>query len=629
MGTTELLIVLLIGGLLLVVPVVAIVLSLVAFTKTRRLNEITARLNHIENYLRTISTVPKPVSAPSVEAAPNVPAGPAALVNAPEIRVPEVAVEPASLIPSNQKKDVAADEQPVGWETFIGQKAFGWVAVVLFLFSAAFFLRYAYQNNWIGPVGRVAIGELFGAGLIVAGVRYLHKGLTRFSTMLMSAGIVAVYLATYSAFGFYHLLPQRHAGFFLGVLILESMIAAVYCRSGVIGMISVIGGLLTPVLMQSEQDSYQSFFTYLAILNAGVAVAITLQRWTGVGSVAFCGTQFLFWSWYHANYHPEKFAWSLGFQMIVFAIYLAQALMSARRNTQSATGEDLVRFVANAIFGFVAFRALTQEGWGLWIGTAALVASMIYAAAGRLVLAWRPWDHRLLLTSLAVAVGFIAWAIPVQAEARWISIGWTVMGVFLWMFGLRVSSGFLRAMAAGLGCLAVGRLVMLDLPIYIRDPFIPVFNTTALPSLGVALLILGSVWRSDRYLPGLSRNEQTGIGVAGVTGMTLLWMILSLECHGYFVSRSMIGGDVELWRWRAQLALTVFWTVFAIVVMRAGFRFDRPRLRWFSMVLFGLTVLKLFIVDMANVQQIYRIVAFFILAVVLGIVARVYQRFHS
>ena len=45
------------------------------------------------------------------------------------------------------------------------------------------------------------------------------------------------------------------------------------------------------------------------------------------------------------------------------------------------------------------------------------------------------------------------------------------------------------------------------------------------------------------------------------------------------------------------------------------------------MVLFGMTVLKLFVFDMANVQQIYRIVAFFILAIVLGLVARTYQRF--
>ena len=41
------------------------------------------------------------------------------------------------------------------------------------------------------------------------------------------------------------------------------------------------------------------------------------------------------------------------------------------------------------------------------------------------------------------------------------------------------------------------------------------------------------------------------------------------------------------------------------------------------MVLFGMTVLKLFVFDMANVQQIYRIVAFFILAIVLGLAMQV------
>ena len=52
----------------------------------------------------------------------------------------------------------------------------GWMAAILFLFSATFCLRYAYQNNWIGPVGRVAIGELAGAGLVIAGCRYLLNG---------------------------------------------------------------------------------------------------------------------------------------------------------------------------------------------------------------------------------------------------------------------------------------------------------------------------------------------------------------------------------------------------------------------------------------------------------------------
>ena len=58
---------------------------------------------------------------------------------------------------------LAEGSEPFSWERFIGQKTMGWVAVVLLVFAAAFFLRYAYQNNWVGPVGRVAIGALLGA----------------------------------------------------------------------------------------------------------------------------------------------------------------------------------------------------------------------------------------------------------------------------------------------------------------------------------------------------------------------------------------------------------------------------------------------------------------------------------
>jgi uncharacterized membrane protein len=416
---------------------------------------------------------------------------------------------------------------------------------------------------------------------------------------------------------------------FLAILVMESMLAAVFCRSSLIGMIAVVGGLMTPLLMQSDHDSYSSLFLYLLTLNIGVIAATSVQRWRAVASVAFSGTQLIYLAWYQGNYHPDKFEWALGFQLSLFLLYLGHSLIIARRSVRSADYEELARFVINAVVGFVAFRTLTLESWSLWIGTAALVFGTIYAIVARLIMVWRPADSRLLMTSLAVAIGFIAWAIPVQADARWISLGWTMMAMALWLFGLRISSSILRGMAAALATLAVVRVIGFDLPFYIRDPFIPVLNRDALPSLAVGVLLLAAVWKADRYLPRLSQNEHWGIGITGVCGITLVWLVLSLECHGYVVSRSFISGDVELWRWRAQLALTVFWILFATALLLLGFRFNRSRLRWFAMGLFGVTVLKLFVVDMANVQQIYRIVAFFILAVVLGLVARGYQRFKQ
>ena len=113
----------------------------------------------------------------------------------------------------------------------VGQKALGWVAVLLGLFAAAFFLRYAYDNKWIGPQGQVAIGEAIGLCLAVAGLRDHRQGWRLFAQMLSACGIAVLYLSTYSAFGFYHLLPHAEAGGFLLAVVALSMLAAVLYNS--------------------------------------------------------------------------------------------------------------------------------------------------------------------------------------------------------------------------------------------------------------------------------------------------------------------------------------------------------------------------------------------------------------
>ena len=54
-----------------------------------------------------------------------------------------------------------------------------------------------------------------------------------------------------------------------------------------------------------------------------------------------------------------------------------------------------------------------------------------------------------------------------------------------------------------------------------------------------------------------------------------------------------------------------------------------PPLRWTALGLFGLTLIKVIFVDMGNLPGFYRVAVFFVLALVLGVAARVYQRTTS
>jgi uncharacterized membrane protein len=170
-------------------------------------------------------------------------------------------------------------------------------------------------------------------------------------------------------------------------------------------------------------------------------------------------------------------------------------------------------------------------------------------------------------------------------------------------------------------------LLLFDMPHGIREPFIPVLNNFGLPAVGVVTCLLAAVIATRPFLPRLSRGERFLTAAAGVAGVLLLWLVLSVECYGYFKARTRLPDvDVSHVLWLGQLSLSVLWAVFASVVLAIGFRIRLARLRWLAIAIYGVTVVKVLLIDMANLQQFYRILAFFILAIVLGLAAFAYQR---
>ncbi len=219
--------------------------------------------------------------------------------------------EQAEVLLADLARPATADAEPVDWEQLIGRRALGWVAVCLLLGAVAFFLRFAYDNLWIGPQGQVGIGILAGLALVLAGWRYHRWQWFRFSQMLSAAGIVALYLSIYSSYAFYHLLPQQIASVCMLVVILQAAVVAVLYAAPILAWTSMLGGLVTPVLMGSEVDRYPEFFSYLVALNLGVLVISRVRRWSGLGTAALLATHGLFWLWYERWYHPEKLAGAL------------------------------------------------------------------------------------------------------------------------------------------------------------------------------------------------------------------------------------------------------------------------------------------------------------------------------
>ncbi|MDR0704209.1 MAG: DUF2339 domain-containing protein [Planctomycetaceae bacterium] len=84
--------------------------------------------------------------------------------------------------------------------------------------------------------------------------------------------------------------------------------------------------------------------------------------------------------------------------------------------------------------------------------------------------------------------------------------------------------------------------------------------------------------------------------------------------------------SVESEAWKAQMSLSILWSVFAGVLIFIGFVWRSSVLHWMAILLFAVTLTKLLFVDMAGVHEIYRFGAVFVLAIFLSLAAWAYQR---
>jgi uncharacterized membrane protein len=640
--------VLFLSALMFIVSIVLIVLLY------GRVAELSRRLGQLEQQSRGrpgAEAAARPVALP---AAPGPEPVVLELAEEPEALPPAVRAEPRTATPSARPTASWPVEGFAQVEAWIGRRGLGWTAVALLIFATAFFLKYAFENRWVGEVGRVAIGVAFGSALCLAGYRYHRQGWRIFSQMLSAGGVVLLYLSTYAAFGFYHLLPREWAAGFLVGVIAETATLALLYKAPAIALMAVIGGLLTPLLLRTDRDQYLALFSYLSVLNAGVIGLLLLRRWRGVGSVALVGTQLLFWIWWGQRYHPEKLAAALAFQAVLFLLYLglsvlrsARVPLPAARGARRADIEELGRLVVHAFLFGLAGYVLLRPDHERWLGSLAVGMATIYTAVGWFLFRRNPDDPRLVVVMVAIALAFVAAVFPLEAEALWIPVGWAVEGLALCWFGLRLRALPLRVFGLVLLVLAVGRLLLDPMP-YTRAPFVPIVNKYALPALAVAACVLLVPLAGRRLDRARLDFDRLVMWLCGLGGVLLVWFVLSVETYTYFSTQiddqalsamQMRAGPeraMQLWEQHQEkvrslrqwglMALSALWAVYAAVILVLGFRLPNRPLRWLALAIFALTLFKVVLVDMAGLPGLYRVAAFFILSLMMGAAAWAYQK---
>jgi uncharacterized membrane protein len=105
---------------------------------------------------------------------------------------------------------LAREAAALDLEGRIGGRWLQHAGMVVLVLGIAFFLRYAFDHEWLSPVVRVALGLFVGLGMAAGGLR-LSRTYRPYGLLLSGGGIAVLYLAVYGGLNLYDLFTPELA----------------------------------------------------------------------------------------------------------------------------------------------------------------------------------------------------------------------------------------------------------------------------------------------------------------------------------------------------------------------------------------------------------------------------------
>lgn len=509
--------------------------------------------------------------------------------------------EPAGTVREPKRRDL---------ESSIGGKWFNWIGIIAVTFGVAFFLKFAFDKQWIGPGLRVTLSAIAGVVLLYIGERLRGKGLKYYAHMLSGGGLLILYLSDFAAYNFYHLIGQPLAFLLMALVTATAVFLSVRLDALPIAILGLVGGFLTPILLSTGVDNEIGLFTYIALLDAGVLALAYFKRWRSLDFLSFAGTVAITLGWAFKFFAAGKIWTTIVFLSIFFLLYSLLAIFHNVLPDRPTRWFDVALAIANATFYFgFSYLLLTEAGFDHTTpATQALLVSIFFTQLFYMTWRWSPDDRLLRYSYVGAVATFLSIAVAIQLELHWVTIAWAVEALTLAWVGLRSGERAAHHAAFAVFCVAVGHWFFWDMPqfAYGVDPsFVPLLNRRALSGAVLVGAIAAAGWlyqRSDE----LSEYERATVKAFFLlTGNAVALTLLTLDLNAYFTARLSQSGVAHQAGIRGRLenarecSISTLWTVYAATLLALGVLRRFVLLRYAGLGLLLAAIGKVIVIDSA------------------------------
>lgn len=608
----------------------------------RRLEGALARMNNRLVVLERGRVIPTP--PPELRPAPRAVAPAPETVPGPAVEAPARAEVPRP----PPEEGVLSRAREWDWEQILGGNWLARIGVLALIIGAAFFLKFAFDNNWIGPTGQVVLGILAGLAMLGGG-EYWQRRYPTFAQAFGGGGVALLYLSIFAAFATYSLIGVHLAvGFLLLVSIVsaalairhESMALGIIGVAGAFGAPFILGGFAPAARAAAEGGQSIQLLVYVMVVDLGVLALSTFRNWRWFTLLALVGSLAAFGGWFAQFGGEASLLTSQGGLTLIFLIFVAATTLYhiVWRRAPQAFDQSLMIVNAAAYFGIS--YGLLWEDFRPWMGGFSVILALFYGGLAYAAFRRSTENVRLSFFALGIALVFLTVAIPVQLGDRaWTTIAWAAEAVVLIWLSFILRMPRLRLFGYGAFIPVAVRLFFFDTPVNIST-FQPVLNERFLAfAVSIAAMYFTAylLWRRRNALHEWEERVWSVYPVFVVIANFFSLWVLTAEVLNYFGNRLhnlAYARDPSYYAERSglqnarNLSLTALWAVYSVIVLVVGIVKGSRAVRIAALAMLAVPVAKVFVYDVFTLERVYRIIAFTGLGALLIAGGYLYQRYR-
>ncbi len=541
-----------------------------------------SKIERLQRHGQMQAPSPTPIATASASASAS------ALPTAPLSAPPQVA--PVLAAPS-------ADTQLIGWlkENWLMK-----LGALLLLIGFGWLVSYAFLNNWIGPVGRITLGLVFGALVLLLGAWRMRAFVTQ-GSVFVALGATILLLTIYAARSTYDFFTPTSALTLMFVTsALVSFVSGVYNRKQ-LAVVGVALALFAPLLTNSPTQDYVGLFAYLMAVVLGAVWVVAWKGFREVTTVALVGVvlyslPLLF------GFASADMSLLLLFVYALAGIFYITHTAGLLRLRGTDAVPDLVTAAGSALLLLAwiynaapkDFQSLILAAWA----TAFIVgAFVVFRLSGQ---------KAPLYLYAAIGVGYIAAATAIELDGAVLTIAYTLeaAAVSIALFGITKNVALAQRFALLLAGPAILSLMSMISDEWQHGVFNQHFFVLAV--LAATFGVLGGLF----YKAARETNSKDVKNVNGaifVIGSIYLYVLLWLSVHAALP----MSPDTA-----TMIALLVY-TVIGIAAYVRGFAETNKGMRMYGGVLLMLVVGRLLLVDVWQMELTGKILTFLLIGTLL------------